>query len=85
MVVVSTDRLILRHWWQSDRQPFSRLNANPRVMEFMPGLLSGSESDLLVDRIEAHLREHGFGLCAVELRQDHSFIGYRTRCSLVSG
>ena len=85
MVVVSTDRLILRHWRQSDRQPFSRLNADPRVMEFMPGLLSGSESDLLVDRIEAHLREHRFGLCAVKLRQDHSFIGYRTRCSLVSG
>jgi hypothetical protein len=45
-------------------------------MEFMPALLAPRESDLLVDRIEAHFREHGFGLCAVELRRDHSFVGY---------
>ena len=45
-------------------------------MEFMPGLLSQDESDALIDHIESHFREHGFGLCAVELRQDHSFIGY---------
>jgi len=45
-------------------------------MEFMPGPLSRAESDSLVDRIEAHFREHGFGLCAVELRQDHSCIGF---------
>jgi RimJ/RimL family protein N-acetyltransferase len=76
MVVVATDRLILRYWRHADREPFSRLNADPRVMEFMPNLLSREESDLLVQRIEAHFREHGFGLCAVELRRDHSFIGF---------
>ncbi len=76
MVVTETDRLILRHWQQSDREPFSRLNGNPRVMEFMPELLSRDESDRLADRIGEHFREHGFGLCAAELRQDHSFIGF---------
>ncbi len=76
MVVVATDRLILRHWRQADREPFSRLNADPRVMEFMPNLLSRGESDLLIERIEAHFREHGFGLCAVELRMDRSCIGF---------
>lgn len=45
-------------------------------MEFMPALLSPQESDLLVERIEVHFREHGFGLCAVELRKVHSFVGY---------
>ena len=76
MLIVTTERLILRHWEQSDREPFSRMNADPRVMEFMPSLLSRDESDTLVDHIEWHFREHGFGLCAVELRQGHSFIGY---------
>lgn len=76
MVVATTDRLILRHWRESDRRPFSLLNADPRVMEFMPALLSRDESDRAVDRIEDHFREHGFGLCATELRQDHSFIGF---------
>lgn len=45
-------------------------------MEFMPGLLSREESDLIVDRIEAHFARHGFGLCAMELREDRSFIGF---------
>ena len=76
MVVLQTERLILRHWQPSDREPFSRINADPRVMEFMQGTLSREESDLLVDRIEAHFREHGFGLCAVELCRDPSFVGF---------
>jgi RimJ/RimL family protein N-acetyltransferase len=45
-------------------------------MEFMPAPLSREESDSLVDRIERHIQEHGFGLCAVELRREHSFIGF---------
>jgi RimJ/RimL family protein N-acetyltransferase len=76
VVVVTTERLVLRRWRRSDRQPFARLNADPRVMEFMPALLSPVESDLLVDRINAHFLQHGFGLCAVELRLAHSFIGF---------
>jgi RimJ/RimL family protein N-acetyltransferase len=76
ITVVETDRLILRHWQQSDREPFSRLNADSRVMEFMPTLLSRDESDRMVDRLEEHFRAHGFGLWAAELRQDRSFIGF---------
>jgi RimJ/RimL family protein N-acetyltransferase len=76
MVVAHTERLILRHWRPSDREPFSRLNADARVMEFMPALLSRDESDRMADRIEEHFRQHGLGLCAAELREDHSFIGF---------
>lgn len=76
MVIATTERLILRHWQPSDREPFSWMNADPRVMEFMPSLLSQEESDALIDHIKSHFREHGFGLCAVELRQEHSFMGY---------
>ena len=76
MVVAKTERLVLRHWRETDREPFARLNADPRVMEFMAGQLSREQSDLLVERIEAHFRKHGFGLCAAELRRDGSFIGF---------
>ena len=75
-IVASTERLVLRHWRKEDREPFARLNADARVMEFMPGLLSREESDGLVDQIETHFRAHGFGLCAAELRRDHSLIGF---------
>jgi RimJ/RimL family protein N-acetyltransferase len=70
-----TKRLILRHWRDSDRELFARLNGDPRVMEFMPRILSKEESDALAERIEAHFRQHGFGLYAAELRQIGEFIG----------
>jgi RimJ/RimL family protein N-acetyltransferase len=71
-----TERLVLRHWHNSDRQAFARLNADARVMEFMPSVLSEQESNSLVDRIEAHFHEHSFGLFAAEIRSGTCFIGY---------
>jgi RimJ/RimL family protein N-acetyltransferase len=76
MVIATTPRLILRHWRPSDREPFALLNADPRVMEFMPTALSREETDRLADRIESHFANHGFGLCAAETRQDSRFIGF---------
>ena len=73
---ITTERLILRHWRESDREPFARINADPLVMEFMPRVLSKEESDSVVERIEAHFRQRGFGLCAVELRTNGSFLGF---------
>ncbi|HKV04128.1 MAG TPA: GNAT family N-acetyltransferase [Candidatus Acidoferrales bacterium] len=74
--MIETERLVLRLWETRDREPFARLNSDPRVMEFMPGCLSAAESDVLVDRIEEHFRRHGFGLYAAELRKERLFIGY---------
>jgi RimJ/RimL family protein N-acetyltransferase len=74
--LIETDRLLLRNWEKRDRDPFARLNADTRVMEFMPACLSAVESDLLVDRIENHFRRHGFGLYAAELRRKCEFIGF---------
>ncbi len=74
--ILATERLILRRWHDSDRVPFACLNADPRVMEFMPHVLTSEESDALADRIEAHFRQHRFGLLAVELRRAGGFIGF---------
>jgi RimJ/RimL family protein N-acetyltransferase len=73
---IFTDRLILRRWLNSDRAPFARLNADARVMEFFPALLSREESDAMVDKIEAHFDAHGFGLWAAELQRDGAFVGF---------
>ena len=74
--MIATTRLILRRWRESDREPFARLNADRRVMEFMPGLLNRQESDAVVERIQAHFRQFGFGLFAAELDSTCEFIGY---------
>jgi RimJ/RimL family protein N-acetyltransferase len=74
--ILMTNRLVLRRWRDSDREPFARMNADPRVMEFFASQLSREESDALVDRIEAHFERHGFEPFAAELRGDGSFIGF---------
>ncbi len=76
LAILETDRLILRRWLVSDREPFVRLNADPRVMEFFPALLAPEETVSMIDRIEAHFNAHGFGPYAVEVRQGHTFIGF---------
>ena len=74
--IIETPRLILRRWRDSDREPFARINADPRVMEFFPSPLSPAQSDALMARIETHFRKHGFGLYAAELRSDGTFAGF---------
>lgn len=63
---LTTERLVLRRWTNSDRAPFAELNADAEVMRFFPSTLNREESDALVDRIEAGFRDNGFGLWAVE-------------------
>lgn len=72
----TTERLILRRWQESDHEPFSRMNADPRVMKFFPAPVSRQESDAMVDRIEAHFGVRELGVWAAELRQGKSFIGF---------
>jgi RimJ/RimL family protein N-acetyltransferase len=76
MITLRTERLLLRDWKDSDRAAFANLNADLRVMEFLPSLLSPRESDELFEKIQRHIRTHGFGLYAAELLGEHSFIGY---------
>jgi RimJ/RimL family protein N-acetyltransferase len=73
---LTTDRLILRRWRASDRDPFQALNADPRVMEFFPATLTAEETDELIDRIEQHFESHGFGIYAAELNETREFIGF---------
>jgi RimJ/RimL family protein N-acetyltransferase len=76
LLVLETERLRLRTWQPSDRDPFALLNDDPRVMGFFPKRLSREESDAMIGRIEDHFRARGFGLYAAELRSDGRFIGY---------
>jgi ribosomal-protein-alanine N-acetyltransferase len=73
---VRTERLILRRWRDSDREPFAAMNADSEVMEHFPASMSREESDSLVDRVEAHFDERGFGLWALEVAETGEFIGF---------
>jgi len=45
-------------------------------MEHLHGLMTREESDAFVDRIEAHWRDRGFGLWAVEVPGEAELIGF---------
>jgi RimJ/RimL family protein N-acetyltransferase len=76
MTDLDTARLVLRNWRGDDRDRFAVMNADPIVMQHFPSTLTVAESNAFVDRMRAHLDEHGWGLWAVEVRDDASFIGF---------
>jgi RimJ/RimL family protein N-acetyltransferase len=76
MVPLSTERLILRPWRDSDLSAFARLNDDPVVMEFLPGRLNRDESDAMATRIREQMERRGWGLWAVEVSSSVPFIGY---------
>jgi RimJ/RimL family protein N-acetyltransferase len=70
---VQTERLLLRRWRaDTDAEAFAALNAEPAVMRFIPPFrpMTRAESDALFQRITAHWDEHGYGLWALEARDD---------------
>jgi ribosomal-protein-alanine N-acetyltransferase len=73
---LTTGRLLLRPWRDDDLAPFAVLNADPRVMEFFPAVLSRAESDARAARIRLHMEAHRFGLWAVEVSGGAPFIGF---------
>ena len=74
--MIETERLLLRRWKESDREPFARMNADPLVMEFLGPLLSREQTGALIERAENHFDKHGFGPYAVELRETGEFAGF---------
>lgn len=69
--------MLLRRWLPEDLAPFAALNADPRVMEHFPALLTRPQSDAFVrERIVPQFAERGFGLWAVEVPGVAPFIGY---------
>jgi RimJ/RimL family protein N-acetyltransferase len=75
-MTLSTARLRLRRWREEDLPAFAAVNADPRVMEFMPKLLSRAESDALAERISQNFVIHGFGGWAIEVPGVADFIGF---------
>ena len=72
---IQSDRVILRSWVDTDRQPFAELSADPNVMEYLMPLTPHDAYTTWIDRQIASLREHGICFWAVESRKDGAFVG----------
>ncbi len=73
---IKTKRLFLRPWKEQDIEPFSRMNADPRVMEYFPATQSREESERFIKKVMAHFGRYGFGIWAVSLLESGEFIGF---------
>jgi RimJ/RimL family protein N-acetyltransferase len=73
--LIETARLILRPPQDHDREALASINGDRRVGEWLASTLSREESDALVDRVCAHIAEHGGGFWTVERKLDGAIIG----------
>jgi RimJ/RimL family protein N-acetyltransferase len=71
-----TERLLLRRWRASDREPWAALNADPETMHMLPAPLTRDEADAMIDLMEAKFGEQGYGLWAVEVPGVADCIGF---------
>lgn len=74
--MIQTPRLVLRQWKESDFKPFAKLNADPRVMECFPSILTQEESTQMARRMETKIEERGWGWWAVSVPGVSDFIGF---------
>lgn len=76
MTELTTARLLLRQWRESDLDPFAAMSADPEVMRFIGGTTTRQEASAAIERFRTHWREHGFGLWAAEIRESGEFAGF---------
>ncbi len=72
---IETERLYLRQWQASDFAPFAEMNADPKVMEYFPKLLTTSMSNTIAKKCQSLIDDNGWGFWAVSLKETDTFIG----------
>lgn len=73
--MIETGRLILRAFREDDRAPMAAINADPRVNEWLGGPISAAQTDATIERVNAHIGQHGYGFFAAERKADGKLIG----------
>jgi RimJ/RimL family protein N-acetyltransferase len=76
MVEISSERLVLRDWGESDISPWVTMNADTEVLEHLGPPLTAEESMASMRRFQHDLDHNGFGFWAVEVRASGEFIGF---------
>ena len=74
-ITLSTPRLTLRPWRDTDAGAFAAMFDDPRVMEFLMPAADRAAIDAMVARIRGHFDQHGYGWWTAELKKSGDFIG----------
>lgn len=73
---LSTERLILREWKDSDLPSLYQMVSDPDVMEFFPSILSEAEAHDFLKAIQDKMNQNGWGMWACELKATQEIIGF---------
>lgn len=76
MAEISTERLIMRSWRESDLAPWAAMNADPEVRRYVGPLLTPGQAEAWVLNFQDDLDRRGFGFWALEVRASGDFIGF---------
>ena len=76
MAEISTERLIMRGWRESDLALWAAMNADPEVRRYVGPLLPPGQAEAWVLNFQDDLDRHGFGFWALEVRASGDFIGF---------
>jgi RimJ/RimL family protein N-acetyltransferase len=76
VVEISTERLIMRGWRESDLAPWAAMNADPEVRKYLGPLLTAEQASAWVLNFQDDLDRYGFGFWAVQVRASGEFIGF---------
>ena len=74
--IISTERLNLRTWVESDITSLVKMNQDEDVMRFFPSIMTEDESINFYNRIKKHFSDYGYGLFVVEEKDSNKFLGY---------
>jgi RimJ/RimL family protein N-acetyltransferase len=74
-LMLTTPRLVLRPFTKAHPAPFAAMMADPEVGEWLGGVMTAEAAGAWVDRVVAHLDQHGFSFLAVERLSDGAFLG----------
>jgi RimJ/RimL family protein N-acetyltransferase len=74
--VIRTQRLLLRRWRESDTPAFIAMSTDPQVMDWVGGVLTREQAEVMADRLSARMTDQGWGLWAVEVVGGPGFIGW---------
>ncbi|MFF5082577.1 GNAT family N-acetyltransferase [Actinoplanes sp. NPDC000266] len=78
MVTLETERLVLREWRDEDLDALAAMNADPEVMRYIldGAVLDREQSAERLRRMREVWARHGFGLFAVEGRDEGVLLGW---------
>ena len=73
---ITTDRLVLRTWDESDLDPFMEATNTPTVMRWLGGVWPRADHEAAFERIQHYQRDFGHTLWLVEDRASGELLGF---------